>query len=72
MVLRAIAASDGTRAGVASQLLKTDIKKGVVGPISFDANGDVIGGPVTIYKVVAGKPTISTMIVPKSSLLAAP
>ncbi len=65
VILAAVAASDGTRAAVASRLFTVRIRDGLLGPIAFDANGDLLQSPVTIYKVVAGKPAIYQVIVPK-------
>ena len=45
VILQAIAKSDGTRAGVASELFKVNIPNGILGPIAFNKNGDVVGGP---------------------------
>ena len=72
VALKAIAASDGTRSGVASQLLKVQIRHSLVGPVSFDGDGDIVSGAVTIYKIDGGKPTVAAVIVPKSSLLPTP
>jgi branched-chain amino acid transport system substrate-binding protein len=52
VLLQAIANSDGTRSGVAGALLKVHLKNGIIGPVSFDASGDLISSPVTIYKIV--------------------
>jgi branched-chain amino acid transport system substrate-binding protein len=71
VVIQAIAKSDGTRASVASSLFKVKIRNGLLGPISFNANGDVPATPVTIYKVTGGKPATYTVIVPTNSLVAA-
>ena len=71
VIVQAITASDGTRAGVASQLYKVNIKDGVLGPIAFNANGDVSANPVSIYLVKGGQPTVYKVIVPKNSLVAA-
>jgi branched-chain amino acid transport system substrate-binding protein len=68
--LAAIAASDGTRAGVDAQIFKVNIKNGILGPIAFNSNGDVSANPVSIYKVVGGKSTTYKVIVPKNSLVA--
>jgi branched-chain amino acid transport system substrate-binding protein len=68
--LAAIAASDGTRAGVDAQVFKVKIKNGILGPIAFNSNGDVSANPVSIYKVVGGKSTTYKVIVPKNSLVA--
>jgi branched-chain amino acid transport system substrate-binding protein len=67
--LAAIAASDGTRASIAAETFKTHAN-GVLGSVSFNANGDVTSNPVTIYKTVKGKPTTYKVIVPKNSLVA--
>ncbi len=72
VALKAIAASDGTRSGVSSQLLKVQIRHSLVGPVSFDGDGDIVSGAVTIYKIDGGKPTVAAVIVPKSSLLPTP
>jgi branched-chain amino acid transport system substrate-binding protein len=64
VILAAVAASDGTRAGVAARLFKVHIQNGLLGPITFDANGDLSANPVTIYKVVRGEPAIYQIIVP--------
>ena len=65
VILAAVARSNGTRAGVASRLFNVHIPSGLLGPIGFDANGDLSANPVTIYKVVRGKPAIYQVIVPK-------
>jgi branched-chain amino acid transport system substrate-binding protein len=69
----AVAGSDGTRAGVTSELFKVDVSNGILGNVSFNANGDVTANPVTIYKVVAAKGNSSTykVIVPPNSLVKA-
>ena len=71
VIIQAIKQSDGTRAGVAAQLFKIDIPNGILGPIKFNANGDVSANPVTIYYVKNGKSTTYKVIVPKNSLVAA-
>ena len=55
VLVAAIAQSDGTRADVAKQLFKVNLKNGILGNVSFNANGDVTANPVTIYKVKGGK-----------------
>jgi branched-chain amino acid transport system substrate-binding protein len=69
VMVGAIAASDGSRAGVTDQMYKVSVPT-VLGTIKFNANGDVTANPVTIYKVVGGKSTTLRVIVPKSSLVA--
>jgi branched-chain amino acid transport system substrate-binding protein len=71
VIIAAVAASDGTRAGVASALYKVNIPNGILGPMAFNQNGDVSANPVSIYKVVGGKSTTYQVIVPKNSLVAA-
>ena len=49
VLLDAIARSNGTRASVLQQL-----RSGIVGPIRFDHNGDIVNGPFTILRLQAG------------------
>jgi branched-chain amino acid transport system substrate-binding protein len=70
VMLAAIAASDGSRAGVADQLFKVTAST-VLGSVKFNANGDVTANPVTIYKVKGGKSTTLKVIVPPNSLVKA-
>ena len=51
ILLDAIARSNGTRASVISQLLATKVGNGLVGDVSFDANGDPAPAPIAIYRV---------------------
>jgi branched-chain amino acid transport system substrate-binding protein len=71
VILKAIAASNGTRSSVTSELFKVSIPDGILGPISFNANGDVASDPVTIYKVVNGQQTTDKVIVPANNLVKA-
>jgi branched-chain amino acid transport system substrate-binding protein len=73
MFVASIAASDGTRAGVNSEIFKVKVTNGILGNVSFNANGDVTANPVTIYKVTKTKGNTSTyeVIVPKNSLVKA-
>src|SRR4051794_8838419 len=52
-LLDAIARSDGTRASVTRQLLRTHLRDSVAGPLSFDRNGDLTAPAVTIMRVKA-------------------
>jgi ABC-type branched-subunit amino acid transport system substrate-binding protein len=54
VALDAIARSDGTRASVRRALFATDLDDGLIGPVRFDANGDVSRSPVTILRVAPG------------------
>jgi branched-chain amino acid transport system substrate-binding protein len=69
VVLQAIANSDGTRAGVNKSLFKVSIQNGYIGPVSFNANGDISHNAVTIYKAVNGVPQTYKVIVPPASLV---
>ena len=48
VLLDAITRSDGTRNSVLQQLRATAIADGIVGPLRFDHDGDVVDGPITI------------------------
>ncbi len=68
-MLSAIAKSDGTRAGVVSQIFKINLKNSILGNVSFNAKGDVKGGPVAIYVIKGGKSTDFSVINPPESLV---
>src|SRR5581483_4287147 len=70
VMLAAIGASDGSRAGVTDQLYKVTANT-VLGKVKFNQNGDVTSNPVTIYKVKGGKSTTLKVIVPNNSLVSA-
>ncbi|MGZ4335579.1 MAG: branched-chain amino acid ABC transporter substrate-binding protein [Gaiellaceae bacterium] len=71
VVVGAIAQSNGTRADIAKQVFKLNLKGSILGNVSFNANGDVTSNPVTIYKVKGGKSTTFRVIVPPKSLVKA-
>jgi DNA-binding SARP family transcriptional activator/ABC-type branched-subunit amino acid transport system substrate-binding protein len=52
ILLAAIARSDGTRSSVTRELRRTRIEDGILGDIRFDQNGDLVEGPVTVFRVV--------------------
>jgi DNA-binding SARP family transcriptional activator/ABC-type branched-subunit amino acid transport system substrate-binding protein len=54
VLLDAIAGSDGTRPSVIERLFATDLDESVIGPISFDANGDIVSPPVTVLRLEPG------------------
>jgi len=68
-MLSAISKSNGTRASVTSQIFKVNLKNSITGNLTFDANGDVKGGPVAIYRIKGGKSTDYTVIRPPVSLV---
>jgi branched-chain amino acid transport system substrate-binding protein len=69
VMLNAIAKSNGTRASVTQQIMKTNLPNSITGTVRFNANGDVQGGPVAIYLIKAGKSTDYTVLYPPSSLV---
>ena len=69
VMLNAIAKSNGTRAGITSQLFKTNLTNSILGNVSFNAQGDVKGGPVAIYRIKGGKSTDYSVINPPESLV---
>jgi len=69
VVVQAIKQSNGTRADVAKQIFKVNLKGSILGNMSFNANGDVTSNPVTIYKITGGKSTTLKVIVPPKSLV---
>jgi branched-chain amino acid transport system substrate-binding protein len=69
VLLRAIAASDGTRASVRTRLFDTRITNGILGNFSIDARGDTTANAITIYRIRRGKPTLFDVITPSSSLV---
>jgi branched-chain amino acid transport system substrate-binding protein len=57
ILLDAIARSDGTRSSVVRELRRTTVEDGILGDIRFDEYGDLVEGPVTIFRVVGkGRP----------------
>ena len=69
VLLSAISKSDGSRSSVVSQLYKVNLKNSILGNISLDKNGDVKGGPVSIYQIKGGKGTDYKVIRPPASLV---
>jgi branched-chain amino acid transport system substrate-binding protein len=51
LLFDAIAESSGTRASVGRKVLAAHVTDGLIGPLSFDANGDPRPAPVTIFRV---------------------
>jgi branched-chain amino acid transport system substrate-binding protein len=71
VVVQAIKQSNGTRADIAKQLFKVNLKGSILGNVSFNANGDVTSNPVTIYTVKGGQSTTYKVIVPPKALVKA-
>jgi len=70
VLLRAVAASNGTRSGVAAQLAAVKLPRGIIGKVAFDTNGDLEGAPVSVYRVSHGTAALATVLVPSPSLVA--
>jgi DNA-binding SARP family transcriptional activator/ABC-type branched-subunit amino acid transport system substrate-binding protein len=62
ILLDAIARSDGTRASVTRELRRTKVDQGILGSIRFDDNGDLVEGPVTIFRVSRNGPVVDRVI----------
>jgi branched-chain amino acid transport system substrate-binding protein len=71
VMLNAIGGSNGSRADVAKKIFATSLKGSILGNVHFNANGDVPGGPVAIYRIKGGKQTNYTVIYPSPSLVKA-
>jgi branched-chain amino acid transport system substrate-binding protein len=69
VMLSAISKSNGTRASVTQQIFKTNLPNSITGTVKFNANGDIQGGPVAIYRIKAGKSTDFKVLYPPSSLV---
>jgi DNA-binding SARP family transcriptional activator len=50
VLLDAIARSNGTRASVVDQLLRTHLKSTYLGDLRFTAGGDPVGAPVSVFR----------------------
>lgn len=62
ILLDAIARSDGTRPSVTRELFRTDVDDGILGDIRFDENGDLVEGPVTIYRIVGKRMVVDRVV----------
>ena len=62
VLLEAIAASDGTRASVVDRLFETNVSNGILGSFSFDRRGDIVPGPVGVYRVEQGKEVVDGVV----------
>jgi hypothetical protein len=64
MLLDVIAASDGARASVTRNLLRTRVRNGILRSFKFDANGDTTAGGVTMYGIEKGRPRVLDVVAP--------
>lgn len=56
VLLDAISRSDGTREDVVAKMFETNIEDGIVGPMSFNENGDPEKGLISIFQAEASGP----------------
>lgn len=66
LILDAIAASDGTRKSVVTQLFRTSTRPSIIGRFGFDQNGDPTIGATTVYQIRGKKLTTSEVLYPHS------
>jgi branched-chain amino acid transport system substrate-binding protein len=69
VLLRAIAASDGTRESVTRNLFRVRVEDGILGDFEFDANGDTTAAGVTMYRIEKGKPRVVDVVTPPRDLV---
>ena len=62
ILLDAIARSDGTRPSVTRALRSTRVEDGILGDIRFDEHGDLLEGPVTIFRVAKHGPRVDRVV----------
>src|SRR5262249_30435834 len=63
-MLAAIAASDGSRASVTSNMFKTNLADSPVGPVKIGPGGDVSATPISEYVVKGGQAKFLKVIIP--------
>ena len=69
VLLKAIEASDGSRASVTQNMFGIQLTGTVLGDFSIDENGDTDQGSMTIYQAVGGKLGNPQVITPDKSLV---
>jgi branched-chain amino acid transport system substrate-binding protein len=67
ILLDAIARSDGTRTSVTRELFRTRVEDGLLGEIRFDRYGDLVEGPVTIYRLTGEGPVVDRVVTVRAS-----
>ena len=83
LLLDAIARAGGSRKSVVAALRRTRVKRGLLGSIAFDSEGDMTRAPVTVFRVLRGggselvsstegAQTLRTISVPTRALRQAP
>jgi branched-chain amino acid transport system substrate-binding protein len=66
LLLDAIAASDGSRKSVVTQLFRSSTRRSILGRFGFDQNGDPTVGATTVYQIRAKKQTTAEVLYPHS------
>jgi DNA-binding SARP family transcriptional activator/ABC-type branched-subunit amino acid transport system substrate-binding protein len=66
IVLDAVARSDGTRKSVLEEIRRTDVRDGILGDIRWDANGDLIDAPVTVFRVSDGRLDVDRVVITRA------
>jgi ABC-type branched-subunit amino acid transport system substrate-binding protein len=56
VLIDAIGRSDGSREDVVAKMFETNISDGIVGPMTFNENGDPEGGLISIFQAEASGP----------------
>jgi branched-chain amino acid transport system substrate-binding protein len=69
VLLDAIAASNGTRAGVTRAVLETNVKGGELGDFGFDSTGDTTRNPIGVFEIRGGRGRFVAAIEPPPELL---
>jgi branched-chain amino acid transport system substrate-binding protein len=69
VLLDAIAASDGSRAGVLRNLFRTQVRDGLLGDFTFDRYGDTTLTQVAVYRIHGARLRLAATISPSADLL---
>jgi branched-chain amino acid transport system substrate-binding protein len=69
VLLDAIAASDGSRAGVLRNLFKTSVRNGLLGDFAIDRYGDTTLTQVAVYRIHGARLELVEVISPSTDLL---
>ncbi len=63
ILLDAIARSDGTRRSVLDEVSRTVVTKGILGSVGWDAQGDLLEAPITVFRVQNGELVVDRVVV---------
>ena len=69
VLLAAIARSDGSRSSVTSHVLGDPVRGAILGNFAFDRNGDMVPGPVAVYRLQHGRQALDRVLRVSSRLL---